>query len=542
MKNKIKIITIILSAVTLISVAAFSVSASTFEYTVKNVTDMQKHIAGIIVLSEEKQKEYDFNNNGKINISDTTYLQKLITKNSIQETTQPITEATEPTTIIYPSSLELNKTSLTLGIGEKYTLVKDTDIPEFPFVFTSSNSKIATVDRKGTITAVSSGTATITCSTENGLKASCKVTVAAMAQSVSLNKTTLTLGVGEEFDLNSYIPDNTVAYFRLYSSSNSTVATVQTSGGYLKAIKVGTATITCKLYNGVTATCNVTVKAAPTNVSLNISSKALKVGENYIISESTNSGSYAYNFTWSSSNTKVATVKKTSGNKAQISPKMQGTATITIKTYNGKSASCKITVKGSSVKCLDVSDWQYSIDFNKVKADGYDYVIIRAGYGRETYQKDARFEENYKKAKAAGLKVGAYWFSYAMSPDEAIAEANACLYCLGNKDFDLPIYYDMEYAPAITSLSVSTYTKMATNFCSAIEKAGYKAGVYASASVFSYPLDYDTISSKYSIWNAEWNSSYSVSCDIWQYSSNGEVNGINTRVDMNYIYNLNICE
>ncbi len=542
MKNKIKIITIILSAVTLISVAAFSVSASAFEYTVKNVTDMQKHIAGIIVLSEEKQKEYDFNNDGKINISDTTYLQKLIAQNSIQETTQPITEATEPTTIIYPSSLELNKTSLTLGIGEKYTFVKDTDIPEFPFVFTSSNSKIATVDSNGTVTAVSCGTVTITCSTGNGLKASCNVTVGEMAQSITLNKTNLTLGVGEEFDLNSYISENTFAYFRWYSSSNSDVASVAKSGGLVTAKKQGTATITCKLYNGLTATCQVTVKAAPSSVSLSVSNKTLKVGENFTISENTNTGSYAYGFTWISSNKNVATVTKSVSNKAVISPRMQGTATITIKTYNGKTATCKITVKGSAVKCLDVSDWQYSIDFNKVKADGYDYVIIRAGYGRETYQKDVRFEENYKKAKAAGLKVGAYWFSYAMSPSEATAEANACLYCLGNKDFDLPIYYDMEYAPAITSLSVSTYTKMATNFCSAIEKAGYKAGVYASASVFGYPLDYDTISSKYSIWNAEWNSSSTVKCDIWQYTSNGEVNGINTRVDMNYIYNLNICE
>lgn len=551
-----KLITILFTTVTFICVTAVSVSA--YDYTVYNVTEIQKHIAGMITMSNEKQKEYDFNDDGILTIADTTYLQKLLANLTTQETTQtatvgtteqPITESatteptTEPTTIVYPSRLELNKSSLTLGIGEKYTLVKNTDVADYPFNFNLSNNAIATIDRKGTITAVSCGTTTVTCSTENGLKSICKVTVGNMAQSVTLNKTNLTLGVGEEFDLDSYIPDNTVAYFRWYNSNNSTVASVEKSGGLVTAKKQGTATITCKLYNGATATCSITVKAAPTNVTLSVSSKTLKVGENYIISESTNSGSYSYNFTWSSSNTNVATVKKTSGNKAQISPKMQGTTTITIKTYNGKTATCKITVSGSSVKCIDISTWQgRNVDFNKVKSDGIDYVILRAGYGRETYQKDDTFETNYAKAKAAGLKVGVYWFSYAMSASEATAEANTCLYCLGNKQLDLPVYFDLEYTPAITGLSNSTLTQMCLNFCKTVEDNGYDAGVYSSASVYSWQLDRDKIAKNYSIWNAEWNSYYTVPCDVWQYSEKGQVNGISTRVDMSYIFNLNIVK
>lgn len=541
-KMKFKKLTAILfTAVTFLCVAAFSVSA--LDYTLSDATEIQKHVAGLITLSDEKQKEYDFNGDGVLNVYDTTYLQKLLADLTPQETTQPTTVpmTTEPTTIVYPSKLELNKSSLTLGIGEKYTLVKNTDISDYPFNFKSNNSSVATVNSTGTITAVSCGTTTITCSSENGLTASCKVTVGNMAQGVTLNKTSLTLGVGEKFDLNSYIPDGTVAYFRLYYSNNSEVAPIEKSSGLVTAKKQGTATITCKLYNGVTATCSITVKAAPTSVTLSVSSQTLKVGEDYIISEKTNNGSYSYNFTWSSSNTKVATIKKTSGNKAQISPKMQGTTTITIKTYNGKTATCKITISGSKVKCIDVSTWQGSnIDFNKVKSDGINYVILRVGYGRENYQKDDTFELNYSKAKAAGLKVGVYWFSYAMSTSEATKEANACLYCLGNKELDLPVYYDLEYAPAITNLSTSTYTQMAVNFCDTIENAGYDAGVYASASVFSYPLNYNTVSSKYSIWDAEWSSCYTVSCDIWQYTNCAKVNGISGNVDMSYIYNLNI--
>lgn len=462
------------------------------------------------------------------------------------ETSNGLTATCNVTVGEMAESITLNKTSLTLGIGETFDI--DSYIPVGTVAYFrnyySDNSTVASVNISGGIvTANSVGTATITCKLYNGATATCNVTVGEMADNVTLNKTTLTLGVGETFDINSYIPDGTVAYFRIYTSNNSEVAHVEKSGGLVTAKKQGTATITCKLYNGATETCTITVKAAPSSVSLSVTSQTIKVGDDFIISENTNTGSYAYNFTWSSSNKKVATVTKTTSNKAKISPRMQGTATISIKTYNGKTATCKVTVSGSSVKCIDVSTWQgHNIDFNKVKSDSIDYVILRAGYGRETYQKDDTFETNYAKAKAAGLKVGVYWFSYAMSASEAITEAKACLYCLGNKELDLPVYYDMEYAPAITSLSKSTYTQMAVNFCDTIEDSGYDAGVYASASVYSYPLNYNTVSNKYSIWNAEWNNYYTVNCDVWQFTDCAKVNGISGNVDMSFIFNLNIVK
>ena len=127
-----------------------------------------------------------------------------------------------------------------------------------------------------------------------------------------------------------------------------------------------------------------------------------------------------------------------------------------------------------------------------------------------------------------------------MSPEEAVVEANACLYCIDGKAFDLPVYYDMEYAPAISKLDKQAYTNMASNFCNAIIDAGYKAGVYASAYVFGNELDYNKIAESYSVWNAEWNSDYTVNCDIWQYTSEERVDGIYGNVDCSYIFNLNI--
>ena len=95
-----------------------------------------------------------------------------------------------------------------------------------------------------------------------------------------------------------------------------------------------------------------------------------------------------------------------------------------------------------AIKGIDVSVWQGAIDFNAVRNSGVDFVIIRAGYG--TNSKDKYFEENYRKAKAAELHVGAYWYSYADSFSEAVQEAEMFLSTLAGKQFDYPVFLDME--------------------------------------------------------------------------------------------------
>ena len=98
----------------------------------------------------------------------------------------------------------------------------------------------------------------------------------------------------------------------------------------------------------------------------------------------------------------------------------------------------------------------------------------------------------------------------------------------------------MEYQPAM-STSNSNYTKMAVNFCNKLKSNGFKSGVYSSASVYDYLLNRTTLKNNgISIWNAEWYIKPSITCDVWQYSENGRINGISTNVDLNYIYNLNI--
>ncbi len=188
-----------------------------------------------------------------------------------------------------------------------------------------------------------------------------------------------------------------------------------------------------------------------------------------------------------------------------------------------------------ATKGIDVSVWQGNIDFSKVKAAGIDFVIIRAGYGRLSSQKDKQFEAYYAAAKAAGLKVGAYWYSYAQSASEAKLEANACIACIKGKSFDMPIYYDLEDG-SMTPLGKSTLTSIAKAFCEEIKKSGYKAGVYANLNWFNNYLDYNALKKLYSIWLAQWSNSKSRDCDVWQYADNGKISGINGNVDMNYCY------
>lgn len=180
---------------------------------------------------------------------------------------------------------------------------------------------------------------------------------------------------------------------------------------------------------------------------------------------------------------------------------------------------------------IDVSKHQGVIDWSKVKTD---FAILRAGFGRYTSQKDPQFERNYAGAKAAGIPVGAYWYSYAKSAEEAREEAKACLQVLQGKQFEFPIYFDIEDSTQ-ASLGKTVLTAMCEAFCDTLEKAGYYVGVYASTYWFTSKLDHARLASKYTIWLADYRVGYNKTLvrNMHQYTSNGQVAGISGRVDMN---------
>ena len=180
---------------------------------------------------------------------------------------------------------------------------------------------------------------------------------------------------------------------------------------------------------------------------------------------------------------------------------------------------------------IDVSKYQGSIDWSKVETD---FAILRAGFGRYTIQKDPQFERNYAGAKAAGIPVGAYWYSYAESEVEARQEAEACLFVIRGMRFEYPIYIDIEDSTQ-GHLSKATLTAICNAFCDTLEKAGYFAGVYASTYWFTHKLDHACLASKYTIWLADYRACYNKTLkrDMHQYTSHGHVEGISGRVDMN---------
>lgn len=174
---------------------------------------------------------------------------------------------------------------------------------------------------------------------------------------------------------------------------------------------------------------------------------------------------------------------------------------------------------------IDVSKHNGHIDWQKVKAAGVDFVIIRAGYGRELSQKDQLFEDNYRGAKAAGLKVGAYWYSYATTGEDAVKEAKTFLQVVKGKQFEFPLYYDIEEKNQMTAANI-----LITAFCDTLEKAGYFAGVYASRSVVQHYISPAT-RDRYSLWVAEWQPVQHMAAPMWQRSASDRVAGIDGYVD-----------
>lgn len=187
------------------------------------------------------------------------------------------------------------------------------------------------------------------------------------------------------------------------------------------------------------------------------------------------------------------------------------------------------------IKGIDVSKHNGTIDWNKVKADGIEFAIIRIGYGGSAPVKDEKFEENYKNAKAVGIKVGAYLYSYANSQSDIDKEKASVKTWLNGRKLDLPFYIDVEDKKTQGDLSVSALSNLVNSFCEFIENLGYWAGIYANKNWLETKLDMNKLN-RYTVWVAQWttNPTYQGSYAMWQYSSDGSVDGINGRVDMNY--------
>ena len=185
---------------------------------------------------------------------------------------------------------------------------------------------------------------------------------------------------------------------------------------------------------------------------------------------------------------------------------------------------------------IDVSKHNGAVNWTSA-ATAIDFAIIRAGYGK-TYV-DPWFERHLAGAQAAGLRVGVYHYSYALTVEDARAEARHLLSIINGRRFDMPLWFDMEDADGYKKKNGFTFSRanisaITQAFIDTIRAAGYQCGVYASKSWFE---DYISVDAD-AIWMAQWASkpTYAGRFDVWQNSDSGTVPGVTGKVDTNVLY------
>ena len=208
---------------------------------------------------------------------------------------------------------------------------------------------------------------------------------------------------------------------------------------------------------------------------------------------------------------------------------------------NGLKCYYKAGIRG--VPGIDVSSHQQEIDWRSVKEAGVEFAIIRLGYRGYVSGEialDAYFEKNMTGAAENGIAVGVYFFSQALTEEEAVEEARFVLEMIKDYDLQYPVFFDWEEVEAqartddMNMLLLTTCTKA---FCDTIAEAGYEAGLYFNQAYGYQQLNLPSLQD-YMFWLAEYDDapSFLYHFEIWQYSCNGTIPGIQEPVDLNVAF------
>lgn len=462
--------------------------------------------------------------------------------------------------------------------------------------YTTTNSKIASVDSSGKVTAVSTGNAVITAKASSGVKDRFSLTVKAATQEDNDDKAPENTDFDSESDDdNSAPPDNTShisgskassieikhSSVTLYSgdtykiiyelspegcddtvsfrSLDKSVASVD-SKGVVTAVGEGNTRIVCTAGSGRNAKLNVTVipvmsqdeqdkvynteaereydengDLVPSMVRFLDESASVQIGKTFALDARVYPSGSKYTYTIKSDNTSVAKVDSR-GVVTGVSP---GNALITLTTNNGKTDSIYVTVYGSIIPGIDVSKWNGDINWKKVKESGKaQFAMIRASYGSE--DTDPMLEANVQGCEKYDIPYGFYHYTYARNAAEAKKEAAYFLNVISDYSPEYPVVLDIEES-FYKEMSPQEVTLIATTFIEELENAGYYAMIYSFAKFFRDCLIIDKIKD-YDIWVACWGNAdklaenYSYHYGMWQYTETGKINGIEEYVDLNYSY------
>jgi uncharacterized protein YjdB len=259
------------------------------------------------------------------------------------------------------------KSSLSMEVGDTYSLTPTISPSDAvtSYTWSSDGSNVATVSQSGKVTAKSAGAANITVKTDNGKTATCKVTVSAKSVTSVSVMSSLSLEVDDSYTLTPTITPSDAEVSYTWSSDKNSVATVS-QNGVVTAKSEGIANITVTTDNGKTATCKVTVSAKSV-ISVSIpSTLSLEIGDTYTLTPTITPSDAATSYTWSSDDSNVATVSQS----GVVSAKNAGAANITVKTDNGKTATCKITVKAPAVVEYEVNFSIYGYEYGQILYNG----------------------------------------------------------------------------------------------------------------------------------------------------------------------------
>lgn len=198
---------------------------------------------------------------------------------------------------------------------------------------------------------------------------------------------------------------------------------------------------------------------------------------------------------------------------------------------------------GPTRRGIDVSQYQGDIDWDRVRAEGFDFAFIRIGYRGYSVGDifpDERARENLAGARAAGFDVGVYFYAQAISVEEAREEARWCLDFLAGEALDLPVVYDWEYvSPSARTggMDRATLTECVKTFCQTLQNAGYQPMVYFNSHVSRDLLDLEALQ-EYPFWLAQYKDQldYPHQIDFWQYTETGSVPGIEGDVDIDLMF------
>ncbi len=206
----------------------------------------------------------------------------------------------------------------------------------------------------------------------------------------------------------------------------------------------------------------------------------------------------------------------------------------------GKEGDYLACLAGDYMLGIDCSYWQGQVNWQKVKEAGIEFVMLRIGQrGSEQgiLAEDKKVHQYYQGAKAAGLKIGGYIFSQAITPEEAVEEAEFALNIVKDWDVDMPIVFDWEYldeTARTANVNARTLTDCAIAFCETIENAGYTPMIYFNID-HAYTKLYLEELLDYKFWLALYDTpmTYQYKIDMWQYTCTGSVPGISGNVDIN---------